>query len=328
MKKAIYSIITVGLCLFGATKACAQDEGIFHHYLVNPSLVNPAFTGLSGKQQVFAHTRSQWSNFPGSPTTYALTYNGIVADKVGIGAMILNENLAALNRVRGQLSYAYHYSSNNYKLALGFSTEFHRSRITEEALLNPYVNRTDFLVQDAMQGITYFDASIGAAFVWNDRLTVALSSPNLVRARLGIISTISDTVQRPSTFFRQFILMSSYRFKLENGLTFEPSLLVRKPYLAPLEADFNARVAFLNEQFQAGVTYRPGTSGAIALLAGFKQSGFQINYSYTVSTAQFNTYTRSGHELSLGFEIAKQEKTKVKGNPTKIKKKKYTKSSK
>ncbi len=327
MKKALYILAIIVGC-FTAHRATAQDEGIFHHYLVNPTLFNPAFAGLAGKHQVFAHTRSQWSGFPGAPTTYALTYNGIVADKVGLGAMLLNENLAALNRVRGQLSYAYHYTSKQYQLGLGFSTEFHRSRITEEALLNPYVNRADFLVQDAMQGITYFDASIGAAFVWDNKLTVALSSPNLVRARLGIISTISDTVKRPSTFFRQFILMSSYRFKLENGVTFEPSLLVRKPYLAPLEADFNARVAFLNDQFQAGVTYRPGTSGAVALLAGFRQGGFQINYSYTVSTAQFNTYTRSGHELSLGFEIVKPKETKVKGNPTKTKKKKYTKSKK
>lgn len=325
MKKALYFLI-IALISVTTQQVAAQDEGIFHHYLVNPTLVNPAFTGLAGKHQVFAHTRSQWSDFPGAPTTYALTYNGFVADKVGIGAMLLNENLAALNRVRGQLSYAYHHTADRYKLGLGFSTEFHRSRITQEALLNPYVDRSDFLVQDAMQGITYFDASIGAAFIWDNKLTVALSSPNLVRARLGIISTISDTVKRPSTFFRQFILMSSYRFALENGITFEPSLMVRKPYLAPLEADFNARVAFLNEQFQAGVTYRPGTSGAVALLAGFKQGGFQINYSYTVSTAQFNTYTRSGHELSLGFEIVKTKENHIKGNPTKTKKKKYTKS--
>ncbi|MFM2267619.1 MAG: hypothetical protein RL757_1060 [Bacteroidota bacterium] len=316
MKRILHTILTLAFAVSATVSVKAQDEATFHHYLANPFLVNPAAAGFEGKHQVFAHSRSQWAGFPGAPNTYALTYSGALGKKVGLGAMVMSENFAALNRFRGQLAYAYSYGTKEYKLGMGFSTEFNRTRVTAGAAGNPLITRNDYLIEDAMQGVTYLDAAVGMNLLIKDRIFVGVAVPNLVHTRLGVIN---DTTRKQITFFRHFLGYGGYRFNIGESTMLEPSLMVRKPLNAPFEADFNLRTTFLNDQFMAGLTYRPGRSGAVALMAGIRQGGFQLNYSYSASIAEFNNYSRDGHEISLGVEIRKQEIDPK----TKKKKKKY-----
>ena len=317
MKKALLIILCATAFL---TKMSAQDEAIFGHYLVNPVLINPAFSGTAGTYQIFGHLRNQWTGFPGQPKTYALSFNAPLADKVGLGAMLLNENFGLVDRLRGQLSYAYHYDNakRGLKSGFGFSTEFHRTKLNASLTQDPFYESGDRVIEANMKNVSFFDATAGAYLILNDKATFSLALPNLIRARLGVIS--NDSVQKEKTFLKQFIFSGGYKIVMEN-MTFEPSLVARKVYQAPFEVDLNMVGHFLDDKLFLGISMRPGSSGNIGLMVGTKQDFFQLYYSYNSSLAEVKTYNRQAHEVTIGLEFArKQSQTQ---SPTEKKKKRY-----
>ena len=309
MKKILLSIIAAASLSFSAQ---AQDEAIFSHYIINPMLVNPAFAGFSDNVQIFGHLRSQWAGFDGAPKTYALTLDMPVTEKVGLGGLLLSEKFGVMNRLRAQINYAYRYSTKGLKWSVGFSTEFHKSKIDasiNDPTLNPLVDRNDPLVMERIKGVTVFDASFGATMLIDDKIILSASTPNLIRARLGA----DDLTKSQRTFLRQFIVMGGYRIK-KDQLTFEPSLQVRKVYQAPFEVDLNFKVNAFDDKLVTALTLRPGNSGQIGFLLGTKQPGFQVYYSYNSSLAEFKSYNRTAHEITLGIEIKKPEKKIERGS--------------
>jgi type IX secretion system PorP/SprF family membrane protein len=316
MKKSLLAILF--LVAFVA-KVAAQDEAIFNHYLINPVLVNPAFTGNGDKYHIFGHYRSQWTGFANAPQTYALSVNGPLADKVGIGAMLLNEKFGLTNRLRGQLSYAYHYKSEKkgFQAGFGFSTEFHRTRLDNSVLTNGFYEGPDRTVEANTKNVSIFDATVGGYAVFNNKFTVHLASPNLIRARLG---QIDDTTKQEKTFLRQFILGATYKSVLSEKLAIEPSIQMRRVYQAPLEVEVSVMARFMQDRFSAGAYFRPGSSGATGLIMGIKESFFQIYYTYNASIAEFKAYDRQAHEISMGISLNKPTKD---SSPTTKKKKRY-----
>lgn len=309
MKKILLSIIA---SLTFIIVAKAQDEAIFSHYLINPMLVNPAYAGFNDNVQIFGHLRSQWAGFDGAPKTYALTIDLPVTEKVGLGGLLLSESFGVMNRLRGQLNYAYRYSTKGLKWSFGFSTEFHKSKMDasiNDPNTNPLVDRNDPLVMERIKGVTFFDASFGGTMLINEKIVLSASTPNLIRARVGA----DDLSKSQRTFLRQFIIMGGYRIKKEQ-MTFEPSIQLRKVFQAPFEVDLNFKTNAFDDKLVAALTVRPGNSGQLGFLLGTKQPGFQVYYSYNSSLAEFKSYNRNAHEVTLGIEIKKPEKKIERGS--------------
>lgn len=322
MKKSLLIILFASAFM---AKISAQDEALFGHYLVNPTLINPAFSGTSGKYQIFGHLRNQWTGFPGQPKTYALSVNAPLLDKVGIGAMLLNESFGLVDRMRGQLSYAYHYddAKRGFKSGFGFSTEFHRTRLRAIDPLDPFYDNGDRIVEANMKNVSFFDATAGAYVILNDKATISIALPNLIRARLGVVdngSGTGTTTTTEKTFLRQFIFSGGYKIKMET-MSFEPSLVARKVYQAPFEVDMNMVARFFDEKLFLGATMRPGTSGNIGLMLGTKQDFFQLYYSYNSSLAEVKAYNRQAHEVTIGLEFNRKQSQS--DSPTEKKKKRY-----
>jgi type IX secretion system PorP/SprF family membrane protein len=319
LKKMKKSLLALYMLVAVATKMMAQDEATFNHYLINPVLVNPAFTGNGDKFYVYGHYRTQWTGFANAPQTYAMSVNGPLADKVGIGAMLLSETYGLTNRLRGQLSYAYHYKNEKkgFQAGFGFSTEFHRTRLNNAVLTNGFYDGGDRLVEANLKNVSIFDATVGAYAILNNKITLHAASPNLIRARVG---QIEDTSKSEKTFLRQFILGVGYKSVMSDKLTIEPSIQMRRVYRAPLEVEMNLMARFMQERFSVGGYFRPGSSGAMGLLVGVKESFFQLYYSYNASIAEFKTYSSQAHEITLGVTLNKPSKDK---SPTGKKKKRY-----
>jgi type IX secretion system PorP/SprF family membrane protein len=311
-------IFTISIFCLAAWVARAQDEPTFSHYIINPTLMNPAMAGASGNQQLFVHYRSQFTGLTEGANTYAFSYNGRFGEKIGLGALVLNENIAALSRLRVQFSYVYLFGNKNFKGGISIAPEYSTIRLSDEALSNP-MNEPDRFATEATKGLSYFDATVGFTGLVNDRFRFGLSLPNLVRARLGATSN----VQKDTNFLRQFVLHGGYRITINDNFSIEPSLVLRKPFYAPFEAEFNAKASFLDDKLIAGLSYRPGSSGAIGVLAGFKYEGVQLYYTFAHSTSELGSYRSAGHELTFGIELSKA--TKKTGVPTPRKKPRYKK---
>jgi type IX secretion system PorP/SprF family membrane protein len=316
MKKSLLIILFATAFM---AKVSAQDEAIFGHYLINPVIINPAFSGISGKYQIFGHLKSQWTGFPGQPKTYALSMNAPLAQNVGLGGMLLTEKFGILDRTRAQLSYAYHYddAKKGFKAGFGFSTEFHSTRIDAGVAQDPFYDPFDKVVETNIKSVSFFDATAGAYVVLNDKATFSLALPNLIRARLGVVS--NDSIAKEKTFLKQFIFSGGYKIKMDR-MTFEPSLVARKVYQAPFEVDLNMTGRFFDDKLFLGVSMRPGNSGNIGLMVGTKQDFFQVYYSYNSSLAEVKTYARTAHEITLGLEFNRKQPTQ---SPTEKKKKRY-----
>ena len=93
----------------------AQHRYIYTQYFINPVMINPGATGSSGGQNLFLNYRNNWANHEGSPKTFSFSYDGLVTDKVGLGAFLMSDTYGALQTIKGQLSYSYNIKGENYE---------------------------------------------------------------------------------------------------------------------------------------------------------------------------------------------------------------------
>ena len=299
MNKFFLSIIMA----FGFfTAANAQDEMIYNHYIINPVLVNPAATGANGGQNFFLHYKNQWTGFPGAPSTVAINYNGAVSSKMGLGAYVSNENIAYQNRLRALLSYSFRFKINDFKAALGLSTEFKRMGLSNDVLNHPLIKPGDQIIENNLAGVSFFDATVGFYGVYQDKLTVSFSMPNLIQAKLGEVGVGSGETNGG---FKYYTFMLGYKQKA-GAITIEPSIMMKKLQYAPFQVDLNVKASFLEERVMGGVSYRAGAGGGLGVMVGTKYNGVTFAYSYDYGLNRFQQYSTGAHELTVGYTIFKK----------------------
>lgn len=282
----------------------AQEEAVFSHYTINPTLINPATAGNDVENHhIFLNLRSSWAGFPGSPKTYSLNYNGPVGKMLGIGAMLYSENIAAITRYRAQLSYSIKFESGDYKFGAGLSTELHRTRVSNDGQINnpSLYDLGDNLLSEATAGLSEFDAGLGFYTSYQDQLFFGVTIPNLVRSRLDDIEGLQSKFNFMVNLGGKFVIPS-------NKITIEPSVLVKRARNTPLFTDLNLLVSFLDEQLITGLTYRMGSGGNFGLNVGTKYNAIRFLYSYEIYLDEFQKYNGGSHEISINFAIKRAQK--------------------
>ena len=305
MKKRILPLFLV-FCttLFWESELLGQEETIFGHYHVNPVLINPAATGFQGgDHQVFFHYRSQWTGIPGSPNSYGISYNGSTANNLGIGLSFFGEDIARLSRQRAQASFAYQFETDDLKISTGLSAEFHRFRVDPSARNDPYFDDNDMILEEHINGVTEFDASVGIYATYKEKTFLGISLPGIVGSRLD---QISNTGEANSSFVNYYTLFLGHRFDQDANIWFEPSVMLRKVRQAPFLGDVNLKVGFLDGKLMTGLTFRFGHEGGMAAMLGTRYGSMQIFYSYDIYFGDFQSYNSGTHELTLGINIPRK----------------------
>ena len=297
MKKIL---ILFAMVTYFCNSSVAQEEAVFMHYIFNPVLVNPAATGFDKEHHdVFINIRSSWTSFPETPKTYALSYNGPIGKRLGIGGMIYTENVAGLTRFRGQLSYAFQYQVKDFDMAFGLSTEWHKTSIDNSITSSVLFDMEDEVVMNAIDGKTEFDATIGVYGSYKDKITFGLSSPGLVRGKLDQISGEGDGGP-----FQYVTANLGGKFDIaESKVKLMPSILVKKVRGVDVQTDVNLIASFLKDQLLTGLTYRAGTGGNLGIILGTKYNTLQFVYTYDVYMDEFQKYNGGSHEITINFEF-------------------------
>lgn len=300
MKKWLLLIILASITRW----VSAQDEAIFMHYIVSPILINPSAAGFNEGMTAQLNARAQWTGFEDSPKTYGALINTPIGRTFGLGVGVLSESAAQLNRMRVQLNYGFRFRiKENFKLGVGFSTEFQRMVVDNGITGNNFFQAGDRLLDDFLNGRGVFDATVGVYGTYLDNTFAGLTFNNLVRNRLDEIAGEDAN----SSVFQYYSFNVGHRFDLADlNVTLEPSLLLRQIKDVPFQMDINLKAGFLDDQLIAGVSYR--SLGALGILLGTKVSGFNLYYSYDVSFQRFQRYNTGSHELTLAFTIKKKEK--------------------
>lgn len=309
MKKLI-TIISCALAFSFAflNDAKAQDEAIFSHYHISPILINPAYAGMSGMQHVQMNLRNQWTGFPGAPQTYMVNYNGPMGKVLGLGLNVMSEDIAQISRLKFGLNYAFRFKVNDLDFSLGFSTDFQDFRLANSVLdqANPLYEPGDFIVEENIDGVKYFDAAFGFAGRYKKATYFGLSFPNLIRTRLDSPAGEGNTTEE---MMQNYIFQLGHKFEFEDyDFNLNPSLVIRKVREAPFQIDFNLLAGFVEDKLQAGVTYRSGTGGALGLLLGTKLDPFSAYFSYDVSFQGFQQYSNGTYEVTVAFDFGKGAK--------------------
>ncbi|MFN7115184.1 MAG: PorP/SprF family type IX secretion system membrane protein [Saprospiraceae bacterium] len=286
----------------------AQDEAIFTHYHITPILINPAAAGFNNTFQLQMNGRAQWTGFADAPQTVSAMLNSPVGKNFGIGVGVSAETAAQLTRLKGQLNWAFRFNLSEYvKMSAGFSAFYQQLRLDNNADFGR-VDEGDNVINDYMNGVNEFDASIGVFGSIRDNTRFGLSFANLIQSRLDDVVESTD-----ESALQHYTLFLAHRFDIYDlNFSLEPSIMARRVKDAPAQVDINLKATFLEDQLITGVSYR--SLGALGILLGAKISNFNVLYSYDMSFQRFQKFNSGSHEISLLFNLVKKNPTNQRAN--------------
>lgn len=287
--------IFIGLSLLISASVSAQQDPTTTQYMGNILSFNPSYAGINDITNVTLNSRFQWSQIDGSPTTYTLTANSsIVGGKVGVGLIVLSDNIGISNTTEVQASFAYKISSGSKVFSFGLQTGVVTYK-KDLGQLNLKVN-DDPLFQPGMETATKFNVGAGATYM-TDHLFVSFSVPRLINSK-GDGGNAVEIIE----YERHFYLAAAYLLEINAGLKMKPSVLLRGVAGAPLSYDINVSFNFLN-QFWAGAFTRSFSTYGVLLQFDF-QDAYKIGYSYEILGNNFSGNALPTHEIMLSADFA------------------------
>lgn len=278
----------------------AQNMPMYSQYNFNPFVVNPAMAGIEKGHIVNFGYRSQWTNFPTSPTQRILTYNGQFS-KNGLGLMLYNNVAGSLEFNGAMAAYNYNIPLNtSSNLSMGISMQLFRFQLrpAESTLTN--LDLTDPIVIDAMNGTNTLESSFGVYYTHSSGLYAGFSTPNLIQTKLGG----SDNIEAGEGTDTQLFGFVGYKFNTKN-LTIDPSLLVRKIAGTPIQLELNGKIWFLEETLMLGSYYKTGENTLALMMGANLDKTFCISYAYEASFNELSNYHNGSHTFVLGVHLNK-----------------------
>lgn len=290
---------TLLIILFSVALVKAQESAVFSHYYVYPILVNPGYTGM-GEHQLILNYKNNWTGFPGAPKDYAISYNGSLNSRSGIGVQLFSEQVASIKINKAQVNYAYHFDVNNFKIGAGMSGEFQNQKLVGVSS-DPLTMQNDDVLNDAQDGLKTFDVSFGIFARSKDGLYLGVTLPNMIRTRLDQNILANKAATDP---FQNYTLNLGFKHKMPDyGITLEPSIMVRSYRTIPTQVDANLLASILEEKVFGGISYRAGRTGRGGLLAGLRYGFGTLMYSFNYSFQKLQDFSGGGHEISLKFNL-------------------------
>ena len=278
----------------------AQQTPVFANYSYNTVVINPAHAGYYQDTDLTLVNTGFFNSVEGSPKSMGLTVNAPLRSKhMGLAAGIATDEI-------GVTTAASFFAAYSYKLF--FDSEYGQGRwwaydpnifsfgisaggtsYNEDLLKLGIENDPEF-----QNNVNAFVPTAGVGLLYNkDRIYAGISAPNI----LGNSLSSERNINFKNPFYGYF----GYRFftnQFEEVLI-NPSMLLKYVSGAPLQADMNVMVNYLNKvEFGAG--YR--TSETINLLAGFHLgSNFKFLYNYSYALAKYNNINTHGIILNYRF---------------------------
>jgi len=284
-----------------ADKAKAQQEQSFMHFMLQQATYNPAVSGNEQNIQFNGLMRQQWVGLSGAPQTYLINIHAPVAMlNGGVGASIINDQIAAFKTTGLKLAYAYRKEFWQGDISFGLSA----------GLINQSINYAYFNVQDdpLLQGSNdasgmIFNLDLGVFYEEKGHYYLGLSSTQVNQG--------SMTIDGGATSLKRNIyLHGGYYFTMRQlpDIVFHSSAMAVYTAGAPLQINLGM-LAEYNKKFWGGVIYRH--QSGLGLMAGIYYKQFTASYAYEINTTSLSN--GGSHELMVGYrfkiEIVKGNKS-------------------
>lgn len=280
----------------------AQQDPQFTQFMHNKLMYNPGYAGTRGGICGVLHFRKQWTSFPGSPQSIALTADMRIPDMpLGVGINFMQDAIGPMKTIFLRLPASFNMPLAGGTLGLGLDIGMVQKQINE-AWLPPDAGMIDPRIPGAgdwgsnpdLNKLT-FDVGFGAFFRKNNEYYVGLSSTHLPAQTLKG----GDDVQFKMT--RHYYLMAGYYIKPDPRNWIIPNIMVRSDVNATV---IDANVTYMwDQKLIAGITYRH--TDAIAPMIGWQHAlptGYVIKgvYSFDKTLSNIKGYSSGSHEITLG----------------------------
>jgi len=306
--KHFLRIIFGGLISAGLLQDCtAQQVPVFSTVYYSKFLSNPAFAGIDNEYKAFGYFRKQWTEFPGSPMTGGATAEvSLSKDRIGLGALVFNDQYGFFNRTNAALAYNQKITfAKHHQISIGIQGALIALSIDWDKARAKDVTDPNLAGQQS-QRFT-FDGSVGISYKWK-RLLVGFSIPQVIESSAKYATAGNTTLDYSLT--RHYSLFAQYEIGLlKNQFNITPNFLMR--YNGKQLPQFDALVMFDYKKIvYAGLGYR-NSFGVLATCGVKVMKMFTIAYAYDhAMSKRYANQVGGSHEIVFGFGIPTDFKRK------------------
>lgn len=287
---AIKVIIFVAVLCIGKV-ANAQQHAMFSQYMYNGLAINPAYAGSQKTVSMSALMRHQWVGMEGAPNTQSFSAHiPIEKKRIGVGLMVMHDNIAVSDQTGVYGSYAYKIPMRLGQLALGIQGgfTFYKSTFSEISLTDQTFQGVD---------INEFHPNFGFGIYYTtDKFYAGLSIPQLVQSKL-----IKADEDIDGLIIRHYFVHSGYVFDLNQDFKLKPNVLVKMVSGASVEFDLNANFYYKN-LIGLGISWRT-MDAVVALLQVQITDKLQLGYAYDITTTAVRKVSYGSHEIFLNYRF-------------------------
>jgi type IX secretion system PorP/SprF family membrane protein len=281
-----------------------QQNTQFNQYIFNELIINPAYAGTKQVLNLNASYSTQWTGFPGAPTTQTVSIEGPVSKSIGLGLHFVNDKLGAQSQQGLFGSYSYKINLSE-KMKLSFGVAAGASFFTLDGTMLTLENPNDPEIPQTLVRSLRFDSKAGL-FLYGERFYAGFSVSDLL-ADVFKSKDLQVTKQ-----IRHYYLTAGYIFDLGQNFKLKPSFLLKEDFRSPTTFDINSFLMF-RELFWVGASVRLGATifnndldntlrnrNALIFMTNWSITDrFRIGYAYTHTLTALQQF--SGHELQLGY---------------------------
>ena len=283
--------------------AVAQQTPMYSQYMFNMMNINPAYTGSREVSNLTMLLRSQWSGFPGAPTSGSVTYDSRVEGRNhSWGGQMYYDKIGVEKTTGFQGFYSYSAPFERSTLSLGLNLGVLNYNINYNKT-NPY----DVGDPSLQAVINKFLPTAGlGALLSGDRWYVGLSAPALMKTK---VSSDGQAVIQQAGAEGHYFLSAGYVIPVSETVVIKPSTLLKASSGAPLQADLNMNV-WVNDIIGFGGSYR--SSDAVVGMIELKLSPmFRLGYAYDHNISDLVNYNSGTHEFMLRYELGGKQGKKI-----------------
>lgn len=296
MKKVGLLILVLTIC----SKSYSQQEAQYSMYMFNPLSVNPAYAGTRDAFSVVALYRNQWTGFKGAPQTANISLHAPIRySNLALGLSITDDRLGTTKSTGFKADIAYkirlnrkkHYLSFGLKTGADlFSAQQTRAAINDNS--DPtYANISNKPLFNVGAGLYYY----------GKRHYIGLSTPKLFE------NVYDGSVSTKFKQMKHYYLMAGVVIPINSVVQFKPSLVVKAVENAPISADINASFLFYDKVWIGGM-YRIKESCGLNVVF-YLNDYLTLGYAYDYTLTKLRNYNSGSHEIMLGFDLNKKQKT-------------------
>ncbi len=306
--------ILIALVLSAGSLKC-QQLPLYSQYTMNRFLINPAVAGTDGFTTISLTAREQWIGFKGTPKTHSVTFDSKLlqesyilknvsirkkkrksarSGKIGIGGHIYNDHNGPIDRTGLEGTYAYHLELDKTLLSFGLTVSFFQMRLNTEKLVLSDINPDD-LITGGKQSLFIPDASIGI-YALREDYYAGLSAINVLKSSVQFGKNSAGNYR----LNRQYNIMGGYRYKLNDDLLLEPSMLLKIPETLRAQLDIQVKLD-IKREYWAGIGFRTGS--AMTIFGGAKVDRYFIGYAFDYNFNKLMRFTYGSHEIMAAVKF-------------------------